>query len=120
MATPILTSTQGSITIPQASANKVSFPAVLDEDGAPLDVSAGFTAVLKYLNPTLDTNNEVPSFTGTFAYGADGVITLTQTIAQAALIPAGFFQAQLWISDDAMVTRSKACDVSVNCVKALL
>jgi len=120
MATPILTSTQASITIPQASANKVTFPAVLDENGAPLDVSTGYTAVLKYLDPRLDTNNEVPSVAGTFAFGSNGVITLSQTIAQAAAVPSGFLQAQLWISDDAMATRSKACDVSVNVVKALL
>ena len=92
--------------VEQGSPNRLEW-LVKDLDGAPLDISAGFTAAF-IVAPLRGQGIAGSAHAGTFAYGADGVLSLTMTQAQTSNDTVGRYEYDLRISDDAMVSYARA------------
>jgi len=108
MATEILTLNTTSLpALRQNTPQVLDFGIVRDAAGDPLDISSGFTAILRiYLASGINASTPV-SKSGTFSYGADGALKLTLTSAQSNEVPTGNWTAEVIVSDDAFATYSK-------------
>lgn len=104
MATQILTAQSASKQVTHLTPQIIDFGIVKDSAGVALDIDTGFTAACQV---TLDNGrSSFPKVTlsGTWAYGTDGSLTLTKTLAQANDLPAGNWQYVVTLSDDAFTT----------------
>jgi len=104
MATPETNVQDVFINLNQHSPNTILLPAVLDLAGDPIDLSTGFTIQAAYQDDQKAVTSSRVLLPGTVSGDALGVITISQTGAQAADLRAGNFSIQVVITDDSFTT----------------
>jgi len=106
MATPLTNMQQTFLSCVQGQVAQLSFTGITDGAGDPLDMSTGYTAQLLIDDTTAPLTSASANVGGTFTYGNDGTLQLALTATQTRALKAGTYNMQLFISDDALVTRT--------------
>lgn len=115
MATPGTQVQQKQQIINQWTPNQLTW-LVKDFAGDALDISSGYTANCR-VTPTLGQDYIAPvSVAGTFTYGADGTLTLTQNLANSVDMAAGTYDYTVRVSNDAFTSWSLAARGKLNII----
>lgn len=118
MATPALQMQNVNLTYYQSTPQ--SFTAtVKDTAGAPIDIDTGFTG--DFLVKLDRVRSKFPGITlsGSKAFNSDGTFVLTKSGAQAADLPAGQWEYEVMVSDDAFTTFSIAQRGTISVVQSV-
>ena len=107
MTTPILTTQSVNQSVQQGTPGKLVWT-VKDSAGAPIDISTGWSAFATMEFGTARDIAAGQAITGTFTYGADGTLTLTQTNAQASALHTGQWPYFVLASNDSFTTQALA------------
>jgi len=103
MATPILTVQNKNQSIIQTTPQKLIWD-IKDADGAPKDISSGFTAQMQHFFSSSQDAKGGQVVDGTWTYGADGKLTLTLTMAQSEDVHTGNWPYIVNLSNDSFTT----------------